>query len=107
MANFGDYQLQIYLQGMLQGTKPEITTDLARLESQAAGKLPLEAMGYIVPSAGEGSTAWANRAAFDRWRLVPRMLRGSTDLIGNAVFALLAVALLISATITCDKFGDS
>ena len=31
----------------------------------------------------------------------------STDLIGNAVFALLAVALLISATITCDKFGDS
>ncbi|RZU19715.1 hypothetical protein EV645_1933 [Kribbella rubisoli] len=31
----------------------------------------------------------------------------STDLIGNAVFALLAVALLISATIRRDKFGDS
>jgi hypothetical protein len=31
----------------------------------------------------------------------------SADLIGNAVFALLAVALLISATIRCDKFGDS
>ncbi|MER7248579.1 hypothetical protein [Kribbella sp. NPDC000426] len=31
----------------------------------------------------------------------------TTDLIGNAVFALLAVALLISATIRCDKFGDS
>ncbi|MFC6158845.1 hypothetical protein [Kribbella jiaozuonensis] len=31
----------------------------------------------------------------------------TADLIGNAVFALLAVALLISATIRCDKFGDS
>ncbi len=79
MANFGDYQLQIYLQGMLQGVTPEITTDLARLESQAAGKLPAEAMGYVVPSAGDGATARANRAAFDRWRLVPRMLRGSTE----------------------------
>jgi hypothetical protein len=31
----------------------------------------------------------------------------TVDLIGNAVFALLAVALLISATLRCDKFGDS
>jgi Ca2+/Na+ antiporter len=29
------------------------------------------------------------------------------DLIGNAVFGLLAVVLLSSATIRCDKFGDS
>jgi lactate 2-monooxygenase len=36
-------------------------------------------MGYIVPSAGSGATARANLAAFDRWRLVPRMLRGSTE----------------------------
>ena len=75
MANFGDFQLQIYLQGMLQGTEPEITTDLARLESQAAGTLSAEAMGYIVPSAGNGATARANLAAFDRWRLVPRLLQ--------------------------------
>ncbi|GAA1604917.1 MULTISPECIES: hypothetical protein [Kribbella] len=31
----------------------------------------------------------------------------TVDLIGNAVFALLAVALLISATIRCDKFVRS
>ncbi|MFF0340010.1 hypothetical protein [Kribbella sp. NPDC004875] len=31
----------------------------------------------------------------------------TADLTGNAVFALCAVALLISATIRCDKFGDS
>ena len=59
MGNFGDYQLQIYLQGMLRGTRPEITTDLARLETQAAGTLSAEAMGYIVPSAGSGATGAA------------------------------------------------
>ncbi|TDW88061.1 isopentenyl diphosphate isomerase/L-lactate dehydrogenase-like FMN-dependent dehydrogenase [Kribbella pratensis] len=98
MANFGDFQLQIYLQGMLQGVTPEITTDLARLESQAAGKLPAEAMGYIVPSAGSGATARANQAAFERWRLVPRMLRGSTErdlsctVLGTAMPAPVLVA---------------
>ncbi|WP_343975973.1 MULTISPECIES: alpha-hydroxy-acid oxidizing protein [Kribbella] len=79
MANYGDHQLSIYVQGMFQNTLPEITTDLSRLESQAAGSLSAEAMGYIVPSAGSGSTARANLAAFERWRLVPRMLRGSTE----------------------------
>src|SRR3546814_3629010 len=36
-------------------------------------------MGYIVPSAGDGATTRANREAFDRWRIVPRMLRGAND----------------------------
>ncbi|HEY0620443.1 MAG TPA: alpha-hydroxy-acid oxidizing protein [Kribbella sp.] len=79
MANYGDHQLSIYVQGMFSGTRPEITTDLSRLESQAAANLSAEAMGYIVPSAGSGSTARANLAAFERWRLVPRMLRGSVE----------------------------
>ena len=79
MANFGDHQLGIYVQGMFADTRPEITTDLSRLESQAAGNLSAEAMGYIVPSAGSGSTARANSAAFEKWRLTPRMLRGSTE----------------------------
>src|SRR5699024_2674758 len=34
---------------------------------------------YVAGSAGAGSTATANRAAFDRWKLVPRMLTGATD----------------------------
>jgi isopentenyl diphosphate isomerase/L-lactate dehydrogenase-like FMN-dependent dehydrogenase len=78
-ANFGDHQLSIYVQGMFQNTRPEITTDLSRLEAQAAANLSAEAMGYIVPSAGSGATARANLAAFDRWRLAPRMLRGSAE----------------------------
>lgn len=76
MSNLGDHQLGIYLSGMFEGRTPDITTDLARLEEQAREVLAPEALGYIVPSAGHGSTARANREAFDRWQIVPRMLRG-------------------------------
>ena len=113
MANFGDHQLQIYLQGMLQGTRPEITTDLARLESQAAGTLSAEAMGYIVPSAGSGATARSNLAAFDRWRLVPRMLRGSTDrdlsctILGTAMPAPVLVACASTGAVERSGEGGS
>ncbi|NYI03360.1 lactate 2-monooxygenase [Allostreptomyces psammosilenae] len=76
-ANFSDHQSEIYLNGMLAGRTPAITTDLAGLEERAREVLPPEALGYVVPSAGSGATARANRAAFDRWRILPRMLRGA------------------------------
>jgi lactate 2-monooxygenase len=76
MSHFGDHQIGIYANGMFAGQPPEITTDLTALEDRAREVLAPEAMGYIVPSAGSGATARANRAAFDRWRIVPRMLRG-------------------------------
>jgi len=79
MANFGDFQVGVYLDGMFGGTTPSITTDLAALEGHARAVLSAEAMGYIVPSAGHGATARANREAFDRWRIVPRMLRGAVE----------------------------
>lgn len=75
MTHFGDHQSAIYAAGMFLGQQPEITTDLTALEHRAAEVLAPEALGYIVPSAGGGSTARANVAAFERWRLVPRMLR--------------------------------
>ncbi|MFC9324082.1 lactate 2-monooxygenase [Kitasatospora sp. NPDC057015] len=78
-GNFGDHQLGIYLNGMFADLTPELTTDLAALEDQARAVLAPEALGYVVPSAGSGATHRANRAAFDRWRIVPRMLRGSAD----------------------------
>lgn len=64
---------------MFADTRPEITTDLAHLEEHAREVLAPDAMGYIVPSAGSGATARANLAAFDRWRIVPRMLRSGTQ----------------------------
>ncbi|NRQ36690.1 alpha-hydroxy-acid oxidizing protein [Nonomuraea sp. NN258] len=97
--NFGDHQLGIYLAGMLEGKTPEITTDLANLESRARDVLTPEALGYIVPSAGSGATARANREAFDRHRIVPRMLRGvdwqrdlSADLLGTRMPAPVMIA---------------
>jgi lactate 2-monooxygenase len=78
-SNYGDYQMRIYAEAMLAGETPAITTDLAGLEQHAAAVLDPEALGYIVPSAGSGATARANREAFDRWRIEPRMLSGATQ----------------------------
>ncbi|ASR35155.1 alpha-hydroxy-acid oxidizing enzyme [Prauserella marina] len=75
---FGNYQAEIYLQGY-GGTTPAFSTDLTRIEESAAAVLDPRAYGYVAGSAGSGSTAAANRAAFDRWRLVPRMLAGATE----------------------------
>jgi isopentenyl diphosphate isomerase/L-lactate dehydrogenase-like FMN-dependent dehydrogenase len=78
-ANYSDYQTSIYASGMFAGELPAISTDLASLEERARAVLSPEAMGYIVPSAGSGATARANRAAFGRWQIVPRMLRSGTQ----------------------------
>ena len=79
--------------GMFGGPHPEITTNLARLEEQATERLSPDALGYVVASAGSGSTARANVAAFERWRIVPRMLRDhaerdlSTTVLGTPLAA--------------------
>ena len=93
MGHFGDHQISIYVDGMIGGTTPAITTDLASLETAAAQVLDPAPLGYIVPSAGGGSTARANVAAFERWRIVPRMLRDhatrdlSTEVLGTPMAA--------------------
>jgi isopentenyl diphosphate isomerase/L-lactate dehydrogenase-like FMN-dependent dehydrogenase len=98
MPGFGDFQLGIYLDGMFRGTTPALTTNLVQLEAQARDVLSAEAMGYIVPSAGDGATARANREAFDRWRIVPRMMRGAAErdlsctVLGTALPAPVALA---------------
>lgn len=98
MANFGDFQTGIYAEGMFGGKAPEIATGLTQLEAQAGEVLAPEALGYITPSAGSGATARANRVAFDRWRIVPRMLRGSaqrdlsTTVLGTPLPAPVALA---------------
>ncbi|HET8673940.1 MAG TPA: lactate 2-monooxygenase [Thermoleophilaceae bacterium] len=70
---FGDYQYEIYLEG-LSGKLPELPTSYAELEQRARETLSPEAFGYVAGGAGEEVTVRANRAAFERWRIVPRML---------------------------------
>ncbi|HEV7625481.1 MAG TPA: alpha-hydroxy-acid oxidizing protein, partial [Streptomyces sp.] len=76
--SFGNYQNDIYLNG-LDGQLPPFTTDLTLLGASAREHLDAGAFGYVAGAAGSGATHRANREAFDRHRLVPRMLRGANE----------------------------
>lgn len=95
--HFADVQNEIYLRGTT-GERPPFPTDLTRLQDAAREALPAQAFGYVAGSAGTGSTAEANRAAFERWRLVPRMLRDvserdlSTTVLGTPMAAPVLLA---------------
>lgn len=69
-------QFEIYVGGMLAGQKPAVPIDGRELERLAKEKMSPQAYAYIAGGAGTESTASANRDALDRWRIVPRMLRG-------------------------------
>jgi lactate 2-monooxygenase len=93
----GDYQTEIYLQGLADRVPP-LTTDFAALEELARAEMDPGAFGYIAGAAGSGSTKRANGSAFDRWKIVPRMLTGSTrrehatTVLGTAMPAPLLLA---------------
>ncbi|GFE12655.1 oxidoreductase [Streptomyces glebosus] len=95
--HWADFQYEIYLHGMT-GVVPRLPTDLTRLERLAEQRLGPGPVGYVAGSAGTGSTAVANRAALDRRRIVPRMLRDvqerdlSVEVCGRALPAPLALA---------------
>lgn len=95
--HWADFQYEIYLHGMT-GAVPRLPTDLTRLERLAEQRLGPGPVGYVAGSAGTGSTADANRAALDRRRIVPRMLRDvherdlSVEVCGRALPAPLALA---------------
>src|SRR3954447_11729112 len=67
-------QTAIYVGGV-GGRRPRVPTDSTQLEERARDTMSREAFAYIAGGAGSGATMRANRAAFDRHRIVPRMLR--------------------------------
>ena len=83
-------QNKIYRDGVL-GRSPAIPTSFAELERAARKKVSPRAWAYAAGGAGSGSTMDANRAAFDRWRIVPRVLRDvssrdlSVELFGRRI----------------------
>lgn len=62
----------IYRAG-LYGRRPRVPVNADALHTAAAAAMSSRARGYIDGSAGRETTAEANRSAFDRWQLVPRM----------------------------------
>lgn len=57
------------------GRRPAVPVDAGRLEEAARRAMSPEGFAYVAGGAGEESTVRANRAAFERWRIVPRVLR--------------------------------
>jgi lactate 2-monooxygenase len=68
-------QTEIYTSG-LAGKRPTVPVDPARLERAARRKMSREGFAYVAGGSGSESTVRENRVAFERWRIVPRMLRG-------------------------------
>ncbi|WP_329787337.1 lactate 2-monooxygenase [Lentzea sp. DG1S-22] len=78
MTSFAAYQNEIYLQG-LGGAVPPFTTDPDALEQSARERLGPGPFWYVAGGAGSGATVRANRDAFERVRIVPRMLTNATE----------------------------
>ncbi len=97
MADFADYYREIYARG-LGGETPSIPVAVDELERRAREAMDERAANYVFAGAGSEDTMRANRDAFDRRRIVPRMLRDvaerdlSTTVLGTAMPAPLMLA---------------
>lgn len=72
---FANFQNDIYLNGLLTEQIPALSTDMRILQENAREVLSAASYGYVHGGAGSGATMAANLEAFERHRLVPRMLR--------------------------------
>jgi isopentenyl diphosphate isomerase/L-lactate dehydrogenase-like FMN-dependent dehydrogenase len=90
-------QMEIYLHG-LEGRRPAQPVAPEELEERARAVLPERAYVYVAGGAGGEDTARANRDAFRRWRIVPRLLRDvsrrdlAVELLGRRLPAPVLVA---------------
>jgi isopentenyl diphosphate isomerase/L-lactate dehydrogenase-like FMN-dependent dehydrogenase len=67
-------QFEVYVGGA-RGVRPRVPVSIERLERRAQDVMAPEAFAYVAGGAGTEETMRENRAAFERWRIVPRVLR--------------------------------
>jgi lactate 2-monooxygenase len=97
MTDFADYYREIYAYG-LGGVTPSIPVSVEQLEARAHEAMDERAANYVFAGAGSEDTMRANRAAFEKRRIVPRMLRDvaerdlSTTVLGTSMPAPLMLA---------------
>ncbi|WP_123538221.1 alpha-hydroxy-acid oxidizing protein [Halosimplex salinum] len=90
-------QRDVYMQG-LAGVTPDLPVSYEDLEAAALEALDDDAAGYVAGGVGGEETMDANREAFRRWRIVPRMLRDvaerdrSVELFGRELSAPVLLA---------------
>src|SRR5882724_6120418 len=94
---FADFQYEIYARG-LAGERPALPIATGDLEQRAREVLSDEAFGYVAGGAGSEATMRANRRAFERWEIVPRMLRDVAvrDLGGSLLGTSLRAPVLLA-----------
>ncbi|SNS44171.1 FMN-dependent dehydrogenase, includes L-lactate dehydrogenase and type II isopentenyl diphosphate isomerase [Streptosporangium subroseum] len=73
---FGDYQNEIYFDG-LRGVVPGLPMTFTELEARAEAVMSPSVWSYVAGGAGDEHTQRANVAAFRGWGLIPRMLVGA------------------------------
>lgn len=89
----------IYMRG-LGGAKPDVPTSFSPLEAAAKQKMSPEAWAYTAGGAGLESAMEANRAAFLRQKIAPRMLAGKgTRDLGCEIFGMRAAAPVMTSPI--------
>ncbi len=67
-------QFEVYVGGA-RGSYPTVPVGFTGLEEAARSRMSPEGFAYVAGGAGTEETMRENRAAFERWRIVPRMLR--------------------------------
>lgn len=109
-GNPGAYARDIYLRGQ-KGETPAIPVAFDELERQAMAAMTPGAAAYIGAGAGAEQTMAANREAFERRRLMPRMMRDVADrdlettLLGTTMPAPLMLAPIGAQSIV-DPEGE-
>jgi isopentenyl diphosphate isomerase/L-lactate dehydrogenase-like FMN-dependent dehydrogenase len=103
-------QSEVYVGGA-RGQMPGVPFDPEKLENAAREKMSKRAFAYVAGGAGVELSVHANRTAFERWRIVPRMLNDvsrrdtSVELFGRRVptpFLLAPVGVLELAHAEAD-----
>src|SRR5918912_4613460 len=91
---YSDFQNEIYASGQA----PPYPVAWRELEAAASAAMTPEAADYVAGGAGGEETVRANREAFDRFRIVPRMLRevGTRDLSCTVLETRMPAPLLVA-----------
>ena len=109
MPNHGDWQLGIYFGG-LTGAVPDLPMTFDAMADAAQAAMTPEIWSYVSGGAGNEHTQRANVAAFERWGLMPRVLRGasqrdlSVELFGHTYPTPLMLAP-VGVIALCDPAG--
>src|SRR4051794_19490490 len=112
MAQYGDYQNELYFAG-LHGVLPKVPVDFATLERRAEAALPPSVLPYVQGGCGDEHTQEQNVSAFRNWGMTPRMMVDtsvrdlSVELLGMKLSSPLFMSPIgVNGICSQDQHGD-